>query len=290
MITRQEAKRLDKFYTKSDLANRLYEKTVEVLGLTGEERFLEPSAGSGNFSRLLKNVDAYDIKPEGEGITQANFLDLDLSIKDYISIGNPPFGSRCRLAIDFFQKCANHSRAIAFVVPVTFLKWSVQSELNSNFSLIYSEQLEENSFTFMNGDYELRCCFQIWTNNKYYPDVKDLRIKRRPPVSHSDFKIWQHNATEGSRKYVEEPWEIATWRQGYKDYNSVFTRKDYDWLKEQVYNTNLQFFYIQPLNEKARTIISKMNFDNLAKRNMSTPGFGKGDFVAYYEEIEKIMG
>lgn len=289
MITRQEAKRLDKFYTKKDLAAELYNKTVEVLSLSGNEKFLEPSAGSGNFSRLLKNVDAYDIKPEADGITQADFLKLKIDGTDYISIGNPPFGSRCRLAIDFFEKCAKHSKAIAFVVPVTFLKWSVQSELNNNFSLIYSEQLDESSFTFMGDDYELRCCFQIWTRNDVYKDMVDLRIKRRPPVSHSDFNIWQHNATEGSRKYIDEDWEIATWRQGYKDYNSYFTRKDYDWLKEQVYNTNLQFFYIQPLNEKARKIILNMNFDNLAKRNMSTPGFGKGDFVAYYEELEKQL-
>lgn len=285
MITKQEAKRLDKFYTKENLASALYAKTVQVLQLTGDELFLEPSAGGGSFSKLLKNVEAYDIKPEADGIIEADFLKLTLTKNDYITIGNPPFGSRCSLAIEFFEKCARHSKAIAFVVPVTFLKWSVQSLLNQDFSLAYSEQLDENSFTFMDGDYELRCCFQIWTRKSNYPNIKDLRIKHRPAVSHPDFKIWQHNATEGSRKYIDEPWEIATWRQGYKDYNSIFTRADYDWLHEQVYNTNLQFFYIQPLTEKARDIISNMDFNKLAKRNMSTPGFGKGDFVAYYEEL-----
>lgn len=289
MISKQEAKRLDKFYTKADLAKSLYFKTLKTLNLTGEELFLEPSAGSGNFSKLLKNVEAYDLKPEDSNIIQADFLKTELNRNDYISIGNPPFGSRCGLAIDFFEKCAKHSKAIAFVVPVTFLKWSVQSLLNEDFSLVYSEQLDENSFTFMNEDFELRCCFQIWVRKSDFPNMEDLRIKSRPSISHPEFKIWQHNATEGSRKYLEEQWEIAVWRQGYKDYNKTFSRKDYDWLKEQVYTTNLQFFYIQPLTEKARMVISKMDFEKLAKRNMSTPGFGKGDFVAYYQEIEKTL-
>lgn len=285
MTTRTEAKRLDKFYTKADLAQELINKTIDVLGLTGEELFLEPSAGCGNFSKHLKNVHAFDIKPEASGITQADFLQLELDRTDYITIGNPPFGSRCRLAVDFFEKCAKHSKAIAFVVPVTFLKWSVQSLLNKDFALIYSHQMDENSFTFMGDDYELRCCFQIWVKKSDYPGVKDLRIPSRPSISHSDFKIWQHNATVGSRKYVEEPWEIATWRQGYKDYNNVFTREDYDYIKEQVYTTNTQFFYIQPLTDKAREVIKRMDFNKLARRNMSTPGFGKADFVAYYEEL-----
>ena len=29
-----------------------------------------------------------------------------------------------------------------------------------------------------------------------------------------------------------------------------------------------------------------MDFNNLAARNTSTPGFGKGDFVSYYEELK----
>lgn len=286
LLTNKTDRQLDKFYTKTDLAKELYAITLKELNLTGDELFLEPSAGAGSFSKLLKNVHAYDIKPETDGVIAADFLTLELDETDYITIGNPPFGSRCGLAIDFFEKAALHSKAIAFVVPVTFLKWSVQKGLNSNFKLIYSEQLPEDSFTFQGNSYEVRCCFQIWvkSDSDLAEDKSNLRILSNPPISHPDFKIWQHNATEGSRKYLEEDWEIATWRQGYKDYNKLFSRDDYNELKDMVYNTNLQFFYIKPLNEKAREIILNMDFNKLAKRNMSTPGFGKGDFVAYYME------
>ncbi|MCF0125096.1 MAG: hypothetical protein HUJ68_04955 [Clostridia bacterium] len=285
MLTKQEAKRLDKFYTKKEVAEKLLKTTKEILNLNGEELFLEPSAGNGVFVKLIKNIDAYDLAPEYKNIKKANFLEVKLKEKNYITIGNPPFGNRCNLAIDFFNKCANHSKIIAFIVPITFLKWSVQSQLNEDFKLVYFEELKENSFTLLNEEYNIRCCFQIWVLNNTYPNLKNFRIMTRPAISHSDFLIWQHNATEASRKYVDEDWEIATWRQGYKNYNEIFTREDYDWLREQVYNTNLQFFYIKPLTKKSREVINKMDFNKLARRNMRTPGFGKGDFVAYYNEL-----
>jgi hypothetical protein len=46
-----------------------------------------------------------------------------------------------------------------------------------------------------------------------------------------------------------------------------------------------QFFFIKPLTEGARQIILHMDFNALAERNTSTPGFGKGDFVSYYKEL-----
>ena len=97
-------KQLDKFYTKEELAIELIDKTKKILNLNENTLYLEPSAGSGNFSRHLNRVHAFDIKPEGENIKQANFLELDLEYNDYVAIGNPPFGNRCSLAIDFFNK------------------------------------------------------------------------------------------------------------------------------------------------------------------------------------------
>jgi hypothetical protein len=31
-----------------------------------------------------------------------------------------------------------------------------------------------------------------------------------------------------------------------------------------------------------------MDFNALAERNTSTPGFGKGDFVSYYTELKSL--
>jgi hypothetical protein len=259
---------------------------LEVLNINPEnEMFLEPSAGSGSFSDLPKNIEAYDIKPENDNIIEADFLKLELSREDYITIGNPPFGKKSSLAIEFFNKTARHSKVVAMILPSTFMKWSVQSKLDPSFKLVEYKKLEEESFTFQGAGFSVRTYFMIWTRKDLFEDKVDLRIQEKPKISHKDFEIWQHNATPGSRKYLEEDWEIATWRQGYADYNNLFTRKDYDELKDVIYNTNKQLFFIKPKTEESKDIIYSMDFNELAKRNLSTPGFGKADFVSYYEEI-----
>lgn len=167
------------------------------------------------------------------------------------------------------------------------MKWSVQKELYPSFKLISYLYLTPQSFTENGEPYSVRTLFQIWAkSNTEYDKNIDLRLQKTPPITHPDFQIWQHNATEQSRSTVDQNWEIATWRQGYKDYNNIFTREDYDWLRQQVYTTNQQFFFIKPLNDKARKIITQMDFNALAGRNTATPGFGKGDFVSYYMELE----
>jgi hypothetical protein len=111
----------------------------------------------------------------------------------------------------------------------------------------------------------------------------NLRIIKAPPISHPDFHIWQYNATPQAMKYIDEPWEYAVYRQGYKDYNHRFTRADYDTILSDM-KQNRQFFFIQPLTDIAKKFALEGDFENLAMRNTSTPGFGKADFVSYYLE------
>lgn len=287
MLSKREAKALDKFYTKDDVVNEVIAKTKEILSLDDSAKWIEPSAGSGAFSKKLENCLAYDIRPEDDSIIKQDFLQLTLEDRDYIAIGNPPYGSRNGLSIEFVNHASKFCKAIAFVIPITFLKWSVQSHISQGLKLIHSETLEEDSFTFMGDSYSVRTCFQIWVRNDVaeYSHFKDLRLEARPPTTLPEFNIWQHNATEESKRYIDENWKYATWRQGYKDYSHRFTKeKDYDELKNLMETTNLQFFFFEPLTEEAEQVFLAMDFDALSKRNMSTPGFGKGDFVQYYLE------
>lgn len=279
---------LDKFYTKTEIAKSCYEVLVNLLPID-DMVFLEPSAGNGSFLPFLKQYEAYDIAPESPLIIKQDFLQFNPNKIDYITIGNPPFGKRSKLAIDFFNHASLFSSVIAFIVPVSFMKWNVQKNLNKSFKLIYYEYLPPNSFLDKEKEFSVRTVFQIWANKQFSlaNDYEDLRMKKSPPIQHPDFLIWQHNATVESRKYVDEDWEIATWRQGYKNYNELFYKEShYDEIKDMVYNTNLQFFFIKPLTNEARVIIQKMDFNALAERNTSTPGFGKGDFVSYYVEMK----
>ena len=150
----------DKFYTKSSIAKQCYDFLCEKIPSVKDGYFLEPSAGGGSFLEFLPRFDAFDIQPEGENIKQADFLSLSLEKKDYITIGKPPFGKRSKLAINFFNHAAKYSKIIAFIVPVSFMKWSVQKELSSDFHLLDYFYLEENSFTDSGKDFSVRCIFQ----------------------------------------------------------------------------------------------------------------------------------
>ena len=270
--------KLDKFYTKPAIAEQCVNFLKEKLSLTGNETYLEPSAGDGSFLAYLPQFTAIDIKPEGSNIQAADFFTYFTPAD--ICIGNPPFGSRSAMAIKFFNHAAELCSIIAFILPVSFMKWGVQKQLATEWKLYDYFYIPENAFTDNGKDYSVRCVFQIWTKADY---GQDLRLKKAPPISHPDFKIWQYNATQQAYPCVEEDWEYAVYRQGYKDYNSLFTREDYEHIKEEM-NKNIQFFFIKPLTEQAEQFVRACDFSALAERNIATPGFGKADFVGYYEE------
>ena len=278
---------LDKFYTQDHVAKQCFEFLHSQLNISENAIYLEPSAGAGSFINLLSHYIALDIAPEDDRIKKQDYLKYEVDKENFITIGNPPFGNRSKLAIDFFNKAATMSDVIAFILPVSFMKWSVQKNLSSNFALYNYLYLEPESFTSNGKPYGVRTVFQIWVKKgSQYDNGINLRLTKQPPISHEDFKIWQYNATPESVKYIEEDWKYATYRQGYHDYNQIFTRKNYDYIKEKMTadKKKQQFFFIKPLTEEAENLILNMDFNALAERNTATPGFGKGDFVSYYIE------
>ena len=279
---------LDKFYTQNHVSKLCFDFLQDQLSIDENAIYLEPSAGAGSFLNYLSHYIALDIMPEDDRITQQDYLLYTTDKTDFITIGNPPFGNRSKLAIDFFNKASTMSDVIAFIVPVSFMKWSVQKNLSAQFALHSYMYLEPESFSSNGEPYSVRTVFQIWVKKgSKYDNGVNLRLTKQPPISHSDFKIWQYNATPEAVKYVDEDWKYATYRQGYHDYNQIFTRADYDHIKEKMTGAKKQqFFFIKPLTAEAEKIILDMNFNALAERNTATPGFGKGDFVSYYTELK----
>lgn len=169
---------LDKFYTKPEVAKECYDFLISKYDIK-DKKFLEPSAGNGSFLPFLKDYIALDIKPENDDIIEQDFLLYETEIDNFITIGNPPFGSRSKLAIQFFNKASEFSDIIAFIVPVSFMKWSVQKTLNSNFALTDYFYLEPESFTSNEEPFSVRTVFQIWVKkDSIYFKNKDLRLKR----------------------------------------------------------------------------------------------------------------
>lgn len=274
----------DKFYTKPEIAEKCLERLLKYV--SNNDLFLEPTAGNGSFLNALERhnlkYEAYDLIPEDKRIKQMDIFNFNSVKKDYVTVGNPPFGKRSKLAVDVFNKVADYSKIVAFVLPVSFMKYGVQKLLNKDFKLAEIWYLPENSFYDREKEFDVNCIFQIWAKEV---DI-DLRLKKSPPIKHNDFELWQYNATKEAFNCVNENWDIALYRQGYKDYNKVFTQEDKEEIIEMMKN-NIQFFFVKFNNNKAREIFNKMNIRSLSARNTSTPGFGKADFISYYMELKK---
>ncbi len=197
---------MDQFYTNQDVSIKCFEILKKEVNIESYDIQLEPSAGSGSFYKLMnpqKRI-GLDIDPKYKGIIQQDFLSYTPTHQSYICIGNPPFGRVSSLAIKFFNKCAQFSDCIAFIIPRTFNKVSVQNKLNLNFILQYSEDLPLNPCCFT-PKMSAKCCFQIWIRsstprqivvyNKTHPDFdfipygeKDNNNQPTPPQG-ADFAI-----------------------------------------------------------------------------------------------------
>lgn len=153
---------LDKFYTKPEVA-ALYIAKADISHYT---TIIEPSAGNGSFSSQIPNCIALDLKPEGVGIREQDWLKYEhpekLDGEKVLIIGNPPFGQQNSVAVKFINHAAAFADRVAFILPVSFKKESVQNRISLDMHLTYEEDLPKNSFTFNGENYDVKCVFQIW--------------------------------------------------------------------------------------------------------------------------------
>lgn len=177
---------LDKYYTPVELAKKCIEKTYEVVGVENISEVIEPSAGSGSFSKQLDGCRAYDIEPEGEGIEEQDYLELELGYKKgRLIIGNPPFGTRLYKARDFYRKSVELGDYIAFILPI--------GQLNNvgtlyEFDLVHSEDLGVVEYSGR----EIHCCFNIYKRN-------ELGLNKKPKAKLKDITI----VRQDSKRYEE---------------------------------------------------------------------------------------
>ena len=281
----------DQFYTKPDIAKECFDEfqnLAQDIGINLKKyKFIEPSAGCGCFYQVLPKDRriGIDIDPlkcigiEHEGIIKHDYLNWypeDLKQK-YVVVGNPPFGHRSKLAIDFFNHAALMTDIIAFIVPRQFKKYSVHSKLNKDFKLIRDFELKDNSFYTPDGKERMvRCNFQIWT--RLDTGRKNFRILTSPPIEHHDFKIYQYNNTPGALKFFNKEWDFAVPRQGYEDY----TRRE---TVAEKCERNKQWIMFKAINEKIKRRLMSLDFISLARKNTTIYGFGKADVVNEYNKL-----
>lgn len=184
------ARKLDQFYTSRPIALRCLDFLERTIHISETDTFLEPSAGDGAFLELLLarapgRCVGIDIDPMHPEVLHGSFLDYEAPTVPgrRITVGNPPFGKNSSLAVAFFKHAARFSNIVAFVVPLTFRKASMQKRLPSDFELVDELTLPPESFVFEGSPYSVPCSFQIWRQT----DAKRVHVDT--PLQHPDFEF-----------------------------------------------------------------------------------------------------
>lgn len=164
-------KEKDQFFTPNTTAKYCYSKFIEILEKYKDYEnytFIEPSAGNGSFLKILPNDKriGLDIEPKFNEILKQDYLDWKPSEnKNYVVIGNPPFGLRGQLALKFINHSSKFADYICFILPQLFESdgKGVPRKRVIGLNLIHSEKLDTH-FEDPNGkNIKVECIFQIWS-------------------------------------------------------------------------------------------------------------------------------
>lgn len=171
--------KFDEYFTKPEIAHYLFKKAKTIIAKyenLDKYTWLEPSVGDGCFYKILPDSKiGLDIKETKFNTLKQDFLHFTLPKKPLIVIGNPPFGHRGVLALEFINHAQN-ADFICFILPMFFQslgKGSIRYRVK-NLHLLYEETLPHNCFYLSNGkEKDVKTCFQIWSKN-YKNDLNEF--------------------------------------------------------------------------------------------------------------------
>lgn len=180
--TRQEG--LDKFYTVPSVSKECLRILSDFYPWNSWDLIVEPSAGNGSFFLQIpsdKKI-GLDIAPEHSSLRKQNFFEfsLDSSLQKVLVLGNPPFGRVSSLALKFFNHAASFASVIAFVLPRTFRRISLQNKMNPLFHLVHDSDIPLEPCAF-DPPMRAKCCFQIWEKKSV------ARVPMTLSTTHSDW-------------------------------------------------------------------------------------------------------
>uniref|UniRef100_A0A6C0LAS1 Methyltransferase n=1 Tax=viral metagenome TaxID=1070528 RepID=A0A6C0LAS1_9ZZZZ len=274
---------LDKFYTIPEISEKCLERIGSIYKWSEWGLVIEPSAGNGSFLTRIPTAKkiGIDISPEHDDIIKQDFLtynpasyatgDSGDSIKILV-VGNPPFGRVSSLAIKFFNHASKWADVIAFIIPRTFRRVSVQNKLNTSFHLIFDEEIPMKPCSF-SPPMMAKCCFQIWEKRDTERPIIELSTK------HDDWDFLGFGPKDAKGQPTPpEGADFAMRAYGGKCGEIVDTEleilrpKSWHWIKSKI-NKNT-------LIERFNSLDYTLSLDT-ARQN----SIGRGELVRAYSEM-----
>jgi len=166
----------DQFFTPKDVAKKCWETFNREVNINIQDyTFIEPSAGDGSFlHNLPPGSIGLDIEPRSTGIQTQDYLTWkpnNITNNKYIVFGNPPFGLRGHLALNFINHSYSFADYVCFILPQLFEsdgKGSPRKRVKG-YNLIYSEGLSAMFYSPENREVKVNGVFQIWSKHSSSP-------------------------------------------------------------------------------------------------------------------------
>ena len=165
---------VDRFYTKPWAARwctDVFHQVARRSGLdVGSCWFVEPAVGERAFYDLMPEGRriGIDVQPAaGDGrLIRADYLTWLPPKGDYIVLGNPPFGLRGHLALQFINHSAVFAAAAGFVLPQSFAstgKGAPSKRVNKKWEKIFAAPMPARSFISPDGETrDINTIFAVW--------------------------------------------------------------------------------------------------------------------------------
>lgn len=282
--TDEERRALHKVYTDVDVAR----ECIDTLRRYAASRsvYVEPSAGDGAFLEASKApIFGFDIAPEHPDVIAFDFLTGDIRTQipnidpaHLVVVGNPPFGTGGKLALEFLNRALSVAGLVGFIVPISFRRWPMQSRVMEGARLVHDSEIPPDSFTRGGRPYNVRCCFQVWSLR--HPELRDHRLPSKPSNTHPDFEMVQSKSARAAKR-VDGRWDFAVPRVGNVAYAPrPVTRGDFG---------QKDLFLFRSDDPAIIARLKRIDFAALSRRSYTThSGFSMSDVVAEYEALVAV--
>ena len=252
----------EEFYTRKEDAERLYAEVINRYG-TDFDFFIEPSCGMGAFLNLMpENKIGIDI------IFGTDFFTWEFPKGRNIVIGNPPFGRKGKLAMQFLNRCSKHCEVVAMILPSIFSKYTFINRVNPMMHLKYETTVTEFDRPDEIGKGpKVNCVFQIWEKST------ELRPKIVRHTSCDDFDMTHRHY---SRTSPDE-------RERLKSYDFAISQIEGRIRNcEDVTAGSVYFIKDNTPDKIVRSVMERIDFSDLGKHHVGATSLTKADIVEGY--------
>jgi len=169
----------DQFFTPLDMAEECLRVTKSIID-TNDFTFIEPSAGDGSFLKVLpeKSI-GLDIEPRANDIQKCDYLNWEPDDKEkkYIVFGNPPFGLRGHLALQFINHSYEFADYVCFILPQLFDSDGKGCPMKRvKYNLIHSNKISGMFHMPDGNEMNINGVFQIWSKHTKNPKYQLTNI------------------------------------------------------------------------------------------------------------------